>query len=71
MSLKSIILREKKSDSRNYILNDSIYTTLWKWKKIWKKKSDQWLPVAGGGGREFTTKNYEELFYISILVVVT
>ena len=36
-----------------------------------RKKSDRWLLIAGGEGREFTMKDYEELSFILILVVVT
>ena len=36
-----------------------------------RKKSDQWLLIAGGEGREFTIKDYEELSFILILVEVT
>ena len=62
--------KRKKSDSRNYILNDSVYMILWKRKKL-GKKSDPWLLVAGGEGREFITKDYEESSYILILLSKT
>lgn len=57
---------EKELDSKGYILDDSIYRTLWKKVKLWGKKINEWLPGTVGrlwGGGSLQKGQHEDIFW--------
>lgn len=57
---------EKELDSKGYILDDSIYRTLWKKVKLWEKKINEWLPGTVSrlwGGGSLQKGQHEDIFW--------